>query len=95
MLRIALELPIIVTPSISQLRKVFEIKILTECHWIHVVDSPLPVKLISLPMSFICNATVLIVELAEPVHLVLIPLSLVMTPVLEIQHAVAFPHTIF
>jgi len=87
-LRIGFELTVIVDPFVAQLRKIFVVEFFNKCYGFHVIDSTLSVELIVLPMTFICYGSVLVVELAEAVHLVIFPLAIVVTSVLEMQYSV-------
>ena len=90
-LRVALELTLVVGPLVAQLRKVLVVELLLEGDGLRVVDSALAVEFVVLPVPFVGYLPVLIVQLAEAVHLVVLPLAFVVASVFEVEAAVPVP----
>lgn len=87
-LGVALELPLVVRPLVPQLRKVLVVELPVERHRLRVVHPALPVELVVVPVPLVRYPPVLIVQLPETVHLIVLPLALVVPPVLEVQNPV-------
>ena len=91
MLWVIFKLSIVVCPFVSQLRKVLIVEIFRKIDWFHIINSSLTVKFIILPMAFVCNRSVLVVEFTETMHFIVLPFTIIVSSIFKIEDSMTIP----